>query len=260
MISRKIGISPKNDNYARLANYIAAAVGESASRTDGDSRDAAAGQQGEKLLMNWCAGCEEEAYAEGIAEVVDTQDFNQRAAQCKTYHLIVSFRPQDEAKLTPEAFREIEGRFAGVLGLAEHQRHCAVHKNTGNLHLHVAYNLIHPERRIMREPFGDYRKRDRLCRELEQEYGLAVDRGREAGQERPSPGGKAVQVEAHSGQESFESYAKQHTPFILEVLEQAGNWQGFYESLARYGLKIKPHERACDQRSTRQTRSKGQCC
>ena len=59
MISRKIGITPKNDNYARLANYIAAA-----------------GQEGEKLLTSWYAGCEEEGYAEGIAEVVDIQDRN----------------------------------------------------------------------------------------------------------------------------------------------------------------------------------------
>ena len=120
MISRKIGITPKNDSYARLANYIAAA-----------------GQEGEKLLTSWCAGCEEEGYAEGIAEAVDTQDRNKRTAQCKTYHLIISFRPQDEAKLTPESFREIEERFAEVLQLSEHHRHCAVHKNTGNLHLHM---------------------------------------------------------------------------------------------------------------------------
>jgi len=143
MISKRIGIAPQNDNYARLANYVADA-----------------GDKGEKLLLRWSAGCAEEGYAEGIAEVVETQDLNTRTAQCKTYHLIVSFRPQDESKLAPEAFREIEERFAGVLGLAEHQRHCAVHKNTGNLHLHIAYNLIHPERLTMMEPFRDYHKRD----------------------------------------------------------------------------------------------------
>ena len=224
MISKRIGIAPKNDNYARLARYIAAA-----------------GNEGEKLLTNWSAGCAEEDYAKGIAEVVETQDLNIRAAHCKTYHLIVSLRPEDEARLTPEAFRDIEGRFAVVLELSEHQRHCAVHKNTGNLHLHIAYNLIHPERLTMREPFQDYRKRDRLCRELEREYGLAVDRGQEPEPKRLSLGDRAAQAEAHSGQESFETYAKRHTGEILAAVDAAKDWQTLHTSLARFGMEIKPH-------------------
>ena len=131
MISKKVGISPKNDNYARLANYIADA-----------------GQKDEKCLMAWCVGCfGGDDYAEGIAEVVDTQDLNTRTTQSKTYHLVVSFRPMDEEKLTPKIFRAIEERFAVALGYSEHQRHCGVHKNTGNLHMHIAYNTIHPEKR-----------------------------------------------------------------------------------------------------------------
>ena len=221
MISKRIGVAPKHDNYARLARYIAAA-----------------GDEGEKLLTSWCAVCAEEDYAQGIAEVTETQGLNTRAAHCKTYHLIVSFRPEDEAKLTPETFRAIEGHFAEVLGLSEHQRHCAVHKNTGNLHVHVAYNLIHPERLTMQEPFRDYHKRDRLCRELEQEYGLAMDKGREP--ERSSLG-KYAQAEAYSGQESFASYAKRHTEEILATVDTAQDWQALHTALARFGMETKPH-------------------
>jgi len=225
MISRKIGIGPKNDNYARLAHYIAAA-----------------GQEGEKLLTSWCAGCaEEEDYAGGIAEVTDTQALNTRAKAAKTYHLIVSFRPEDEAKLTPEVFREIEGRFAAALGYTEHQRHCAVHKNTGNLHMHIAYNMIHPEKRTWNKEFRDFSARNKLCRELEQEYGLVVDKGREPGQKHPALGDRAAQAEAHSGQESFESYAKRHTDKILAAVGTVRGWQELHTALASFGLEIKPH-------------------
>lgn len=100
MISKKVGISPKSDNYARLADYIADA---------------------EKSLMHWCAGClGDDDYHNGIAEAVDVQAMNTRAKQSKTYHLVVSFRPEDEAKLTPEIFRAIEERFATALGYTEH--------------------------------------------------------------------------------------------------------------------------------------------
>jgi len=224
MISRKIGIGPKNDNYARLARYIAAA-----------------GQEGEKLLTSWCVGCAEEDYAEGIAEVTDTQALNNRVKTAKTYHLIVSFRPEDESKLTPEAFREIEERFAAALGYTAHQRHCAVHKNTGNVHLHIAYNMIHPEKRTWSKEFRDFSVRDKLCRDLEREYGLVVDRGREPGREHPSLGDRAAQAEAHSGQESFESYAKRHTDEILAAVEAVQGWQELHATLARFGLETKPH-------------------
>ena len=125
MISKRVGIAPKNDNYARLAAYIADA-----------------GHDGEKSLSSWCAGClGDDDYAAGMEEAVKTQERNPRGG-AKTYHMVVSFRPEDEAKLTPEVCKDIEARFAAALGYSEHQRHCGVHKNTANLHMHIAYNMF----------------------------------------------------------------------------------------------------------------------
>ena len=224
MISKKVGISPKNDNYARLADYIAAA-----------------GHKNEKSLIHWCAGClGDDDYRDGIAEAVDVQAMNTRSKQSKTYHLVISFRPEDEAKLTPEMFRAIEERFAATLGYTEHQRHCGVHKNTANLHMHIAYNMIHPEKHTRHEPFRDYWKRDKVCRELEQEYGLIVDNGRSKDKQR-SLSEKAALIEAHTGQQSFESYAKAHRDKISPVLAAAPDWKTLHEGLALYGMEIKPH-------------------
>jgi len=224
MISKKVGISPKNDDYARLAAYIADA-----------------GHEGEKSLMHWCAGClGDDDYQNGIAEALDVQAMNTRTQQSKTYHLVVSFRPEDEAKLTPEILRAIEGRFAAALGYADHQRHCGVHKNTANLHMHMAYNMIHPEKHTRHKEFRDYWIRDKVCRELEREYGLVVDNGRSKGAER-SLGEKAALIEAHTGQQSFESYAKAHRENILSVLATAADWQSFHVGLALHGMEIKPH-------------------
>lgn len=224
MISKKVGISPKNDNYARLADYIAAA-----------------GHKNEKSLMHWCAGClGDDDYRDGIAEAVDVQAMNTRSKQSKTYHLVISFRPEDETKLTSEVFRAIEERFAATLGYTEHQRHCGVHKNTANLHMHIAYNMIHPEKHTRHEPFRDYWKRDEVCRELEQEYGLVVDNGRSKDKQQ-SLGEKAALIEAHTGQQSFESYAKAHRDKISLVLADAPDWKTLHEGLALYGMEIKPH-------------------
>ena len=225
MIAKRIGIKPGNDNYARLAAYIHAA-----------------NHEGEKSLMHWCTGClGDDDYQNGIAEAETIQTMNTRSSKEKTYHLVISFRPEDEPRLTTEIFKAMEERFAAVLGYTEHQRHCGVHKNTGNIHMHMAYNMVHPEKRTRHEPFRDFYKLSKVCRELETEYGLTVDNGITQGQEPTRVNQKAVLVEVHTGQQSFTGYAKERQSDILKSLEAAISWEDIHRALAIHGLAIKPH-------------------
>ena len=92
MISKRIHCKVENDNYGRLANYIADAS-----------------HAGEKALASWCAGTYSgDDYNLAIAEVLATQELNTRSTKEKTYHLVVSFRTEDEGKLTlDEAAEEL---------------------------------------------------------------------------------------------------------------------------------------------------------
>ena len=106
MIGKHVSCKPENDSYGRLARYIADA-----------------GHDGEKCLVSWSTGCwSGDDYDLGILEAEAVQDLNTRSSKEKTYHLLVSFRPEDEAKLTLEAFKSIEERLAQALGFSEHQR------------------------------------------------------------------------------------------------------------------------------------------
>ena len=299
MISKHILSAPRSDNYARLANYIAAGQEhdrdmQDEKRTYSPQRHLATSQSlagnrlrqlsecrlasysqreqkrgiadflpadarpdrrpsdslrrgtdvsgkviPEKCLMSWCAGCwAGDDYDLAVQEVLDTQALNRRTGKEKTYHLLVSFHPEDEGKLTPDVFRQIEERFADALGLSEHQRHCGVHVNTENIHMHVAYNLIHPEKLTRVEPWRDYLKRDKLCRELEKEYGLTVDNGREAGKERGLDS-RAAAMEAHSGRQSFEGFARQESIAVLASLEQCQSWEDVHQAFATHGLELR---------------------
>ena len=163
MISKHIHCKASNDNYKRLADYIAAAKHT---------------KKREKLLHSWCAGCiDNEDYESSITEVELTQSLNTRTNKEKTYHLIVSFRKEDEGKLTEEDYKNIEQEFAKALGFEEHQRHCVVHINTDNIHMHIAYNMIHPQKHTRHEPYRDYKVRDEVCRKIEKQYNLAIDNG-----------------------------------------------------------------------------------
>lgn len=293
MISKRINCAPANDNYARLAKYIAGhgqeknhvreycpepyfgengelaqkrlrelsecdlvhrTLGEEKAsesilsldargdhQSDGGMRWNDDNHRPEKCFMSWTAGCwSEDDYELAMQEVMDTQALNTRTTKEKTYHLLVSFRPEDQDKLTPENFKEIEKRFAEVLGLSEHQRLCGVHVNTDNTHMHVAYNLIHPENLTRVEPWRDYVKRDKLCRELEKEFGLMVDNGRDKTKKERGLGEKSATVEAHTGCQSFESYAREHGNAILSDLASASSWEDAHAVFARHGLEVKP--------------------
>ena len=210
MISKREPHEPANDNYGRLARYIA---------------DASHG--GEKCLASWTAGCTAgDDYDLAIDEVRATQGCNQRTKKEKTYHMIVSFRPEDNARLPPETLKEIEIEFARALGYENHQRHCGVHINTRNMHMHVAYNMINPETKTRLEPFRDYYKRDTVCRELEKKYGLSIDAGRDE-------------------QTAFIKYIEDRLVRLKESLGAADSWQDLHKRAAACGIAIRIRENEC---------------
>ena len=230
MISRRISSAKdkqgqaKRHDFRKLGNYC---------------RDAS--HAGEKCLMSWYEGCLAPDYDMALEEIAATQAMNSRAKNDKTYHLMVSFRPEDEAKLTPEDYKKIELAMAEAMGLSDHQRVCGIHKNTNNLHMHVAYNLIRPDKFTINEPYFDQRNRDTACRALEKEFGLAVDNGIEISDTLESKiNQRAAAMEAHSGEQSFQSFALERRQQILSEMQEAHNWSDAHRILAVHGIVIKP--------------------
>lgn len=167
---------------------------------------------------------------------------NQRSKVSKTYHLMVSFRPEDEDKLTKEVLQDIEGALMSALGFDEHQRHCGVHQNTDNLHLHIAINMIHPQTYNRHAPYRDHYKLSRACRAIEQKYGLTVDKGAEP--DAPKMEGRANSkvktIEAQTGQESLFNYVLRHKPDLMKKLGSAESWPEVHAVFLQLGLSLVP--------------------
>lgn len=226
MIAVRIDRKVENDNYRALALYVAGYTENNPA---------------EKMLDAWVTGCVSENFSDVLMEIEAVQGMARNTERDKSYHLMLSFRPEDEAKLTPEILRDIEARFAEALGFSEHQRCCGVHKNTNNIHMHLAINTVHPESFKLHEPYRDFFTLARIRAEIEQEYGLVVDNGIEPGRGEPKrPNTRAQTMEAHSGQESFDSYVQRHKAALMERLAQAGGWPDAHRAFAEYGIGIKP--------------------
>lgn len=190
--------------------------------------------EGEKVLWYRLSNVEADVPAMAIAEILTTQAENTRSQADKTYHMVISF-PEGEIP-TKAQMEDIEDRMCQELGYGEHQRLSAVHKNTDNIHLHVAINKVHPETHNVHMPHWDFYTMDRVCAELERKHGLTIDNRIGQGQGK----GRGFDIEAHHGMPSFISWAQKNVrDQLLHVAENGRNWQDFHAVLGEYGLHIR---------------------
>lgn len=228
MIATRIGKkSGVPDNYTRLGQYIAAAE-----------------EKGEKLHQFWIRNCDAGTNIEDLdLALLEIEAVRRQKPDIadKTYHLVVSFRPGEQDKLTKNDLMAIEAEYAKALGYADHQRVAGTHINTDNFHMHIAFNKVHPETLKVVTPHRDFKILAKVSREMEKKYGLAIDPGMTDGKERDpnklSPA--ARDYEAHTWQESFQRHVLKHREEILAGLGKAKTWREAHKVLAEYDISIK---------------------
>ena len=191
---------------------------------------------GKKVAAVRLSNCLSDTETLAIKEIEATQVLNRRTKNDKTYHLIISFRAGETP--SEDQLADIEAEICQAIGLGAHQRIRVVHNDTDNLHMHLAINKIHPQTHNCIEPYYDHFKLDEMCRQLEQKHGLQVDNRIDRGERAQ---GKAGDMEAHSGVESFESWVKAEPAEALKaVLEHPSpTWAQVQETLAQFDLEVR---------------------
>lgn len=178
-------------------------------------------------------------------------------ARVKTpvYHVVVSW-PANERPSNDEAFACGEHVLSAV-GMSGHQYVFAIHRDTNNVHMHIAVNRVHPETFGAVYPDRDFYKLDKAMRELELRFGWLHDKGpymvRERDgvsviewrtAERETKGHKpaaAADMERHGDQESFISYVRGEPRRTLIPLLARDDltWQQLHAHLGMYGLALR---------------------
>ena len=178
-------------------------------------------------------GLDRQKDAELAVEVMELlQKGNVRAKGNKTYHLVISFHPEDR-RLTPAELEDVVHRAVAAAGLGQHQYIAVRHSEQEHEHLHVAVNKIHPETLKIHHPYQAIRAFQALASILEQELGLhRVDRTRGRSQSH-----RARDFEAHRGVESFSRWARR-TIGDTRGLDRIGSWRALHDDLARFGVRL----------------------
>ncbi len=216
MISKKAAVkAAAKGKIGHLVNYLLDQKGKS-----------------DRVAAVAVTNCHSDDPAWAIHEMQAVQSRNQRAKGNRTYHLVVSFRSGEDP--SRETLVQIEDEFCRVLGFAEHQRVCVVHRDTDNLHMHVAINKIHPTKCTLHEPFNDYHTRAKLCRQLEARYGLESERA--ASKQKAFVQPRAACMEKIAGVESLIGYVQRS---LGMATASARSWQELHEVFASVGVTLR---------------------
>jgi hypothetical protein len=172
--------------------------------------------------------CQSDDPAWAVIEIEATQDINRRAKSDKTYHLVYSFREGED--ISPDVLRALEDELCKGLGYESHQRISVVHRDTDNLHVHVAINKIHPQTHNLIEPYYDHKKLGEICTRLEATYGL--ERDNHAPSKAPN---KADDLAAKSGMETFADWLKQTSYPGCAI---ASTWSELHAHLSHQGVSL----------------------
>lgn len=182
------------------------------------------------------------------------------------YHYILTWR-EGERPVYPDWTYAVR-RTLKALGLEGHQAVAVSHADTGNFHVHVAVNRVHPETYRAHSPEWSHRSLDEALRYIEHELGWAEDHGlyrwdaklrrpvktepelleqwrleREEGGRNAT--GKAASMEAFGDTESLESYCRGEPARAVReaVKDSEATWQDIHAALARFGLQIHAAEK-----------------
>lgn len=171
------------------------------------------------------------------------------------YHVMVSW-PANEHPSNDDAFA-CGAHVLGAVGMTGHQYVFAIHRDTNNVHMHIAVNRVNPETFSAVYPDRDFYKLDKAMRELELRFGWSHDNGSYMVRERngvsviewrtassETKGHKptaAADMERHGDQESFISYVRGEPRRALMPLLAKDDltWQQLHAHLGQYGLALR---------------------
>lgn len=163
-------------------------------------------------------------------------------------HWILSW--QENEQPTSEQVDEAVSLFLRGMGLAEHQTVYALHKNTGNYHLHIAVNRTHPYTQKVIQPHRgfDINEAHKIIAEIEHRQGWAAQmnaRYRVNGQghvvknlqrrEQMKPKPKAEDFENATGEKSAMRIAQERAH---AVIQNATCWEELHAGLDAVGLRF----------------------
>jgi len=194
--------------------------------------------------------CETNCFSlEAAASEMNMTAMQNRHCKDAVYHFILSWQ-SDESPSPDAIFTSVRYSMA-QLGMADHQYVAAIHKDTDNVHCHVAANRVHPVTFRAQNMWNDADTLQKACRVLERDLGFNVDNGswemsedgslHRSRRAMPSAPRGAAKREIFSDKESLHGYAVRETRQMISDLSEEGSlsWPLLHNVMYSRGLGVR---------------------
>ncbi|WP_426154148.1 TraI/MobA(P) family conjugative relaxase [Pseudomonas sp. DC3000-4b1] len=232
-------------SFERLVDYI-----ERTGESDAPVKVSEQFADGRQRVMAGEVACETNVFSlETAAAEMNMVASQNRRIKDPVYHFIISWREEDHP--TDEQVFGSALYAMKSIGLEGHQYVTAIHRDTDNVHAHIAVNRVHPLTYVAANMWNDVDTLQKSMRVLERHYGFVQDNGPwqmdadnqlyRAGVHYPSAPRGAGARKAFSNQESLYHYAVEHVREKLnDRLKSPGfAWQDLHLLLHSNGLGLR---------------------
>lgn len=93
-------------------------------------------------------------------------------------HIPISFSPEDKEKMTDTFMVQLAKEYMEEMGIRNTQFIIVRHDNTENPHLHIVYNRINNDLKLI-SVNHDYKRNVKVCKKLKDKYNLTYGKGKE---------------------------------------------------------------------------------
>lgn len=93
-------------------------------------------------------------------------------------HIPMSFSPEDKGRMTDEFMTQLAKEYMEEMGIKNTQYIIVRHHNTGNEHLHIVYNRIDNDLKLI-SVNHDYKRNVKVCKKLKDRHDLTYGEGKD---------------------------------------------------------------------------------
>lgn len=93
-------------------------------------------------------------------------------------HIPISFSPEDKGRMTNDFILQLAKEYMQEMGIKNTQYIIVRHHNTDNDHLHIVYNRINNDLKLI-SVNNDYKRNIKTCKKLKDKYNLTYGKGKE---------------------------------------------------------------------------------
>ncbi|MDU1891978.1 MAG: relaxase/mobilization nuclease domain-containing protein [Dysgonomonas sp.] len=93
-------------------------------------------------------------------------------------HIPIAFSPEDKVRMTDDFMLQLAKEYMQEMGIKNTQYIIVRHDNTGNPHLHIVYNRINNDLKLI-SVNHDYKRNIKVCKKLKDKYNLTYGKGKE---------------------------------------------------------------------------------